>query len=129
MEARKKILIVDDEFAMRHILKGILQQLGRFSFFEASNGMQAIDIMLAEKPDLVFLDIIMPVLSGIDTLKQKFRRNEIKDIPVIICTAEGSYKRVGEILKLGVVDYILKPFMLETVQLKARKWLFDEDDI
>ena len=123
MLGRKKILLVDDEFALRHILKTILAQVGDFEFLEAANGSQALDMMHKHKPDLVFLDVFMPVLSGVDTLKQMHDMEDLKDIPVIMCTAESKINTVRVSLELGAKDYIVKPFNMETVKNKAQKWL------
>ena len=122
----KKILIVDDEFAMRHILKSILSQLGNFDFIEASDGSQALELMLKHKPDLVFLDLLMPVLSGEETLRHKNELEELKAIPVIVCTAVSSASSVKSALMSGAADYIVKPFTMETIKTKAKKWLYRE---
>ena len=123
MLASKTILLVDDEYVMRHILKGILKPIGDFNFLESSNGMKCIELMLEENPDLVFLDVIMPVMDGIQTLQKIKNIDEIKDIPIIMCTSESSVKNVQKAIKLGVVDYIIKPFTMETIQEKTIKWL------
>lgn len=123
MIPRKKILIVDDEFAMRHILKSILRQLDNYEFFEAIDGLDGIEKMTKVYPDLVFLDVYMPVLSGVETLKRKQNIPEIADIPVIMCTAEANPKTVQIVILHGAKDYVVKPFTLEVIHNKARKWL------
>lgn len=123
MVTPKKILLVDDEFAMRHILKSILNQLDDFLFFEAPNGLEAIMIMMEYRPDLVFLDVYMPVLSGIETLIRKKKMPEIQDIPVIMCTAEANPKTVQSVILQGAKDYVVKPFTLDIIHNKTRKWL------
>ena len=123
MIPRKKILIVDDEFAMRHILKSILRQLDNYEFFEAIDGLDGIEKMTKVYPDLVFLDVYMPVLSGVETLKRKQNIPEIADIPVIMCTAEANPKTVQIVIMHGAKDYVVKPFTLEVIHNKARKWL------
>ncbi|NQS99368.1 MAG: response regulator [candidate division Zixibacteria bacterium] len=127
MPPLKKILLVDDEFAMRHILKSILCQIDDFDFIEASDGSQALDLMLKHKPDLVFLDIFMPRLSGVDTLRKISEIEELCAIPVIMCTAESSISAIKSAMMSGAVDYIVKPFTMETVKKKAKKWLFSEE--
>lgn len=127
MPPLKKILLVDDEFAMRHILKSILSQIDDLDFIEASDGSQALDLMLKHKPDLVFLDIFMPRLSGVDTLRKISEFEELRAIPVIMCTAESSISAIKSAMMSGAVDYIVKPFTMETVKKKAKKWLFGEE--
>jgi CheY-like chemotaxis protein len=123
MPELKQILIVDDEFAMRHILKSILAQLGDFNILEAKNGLEAINIMVKYRPDLVFLDVYMPVLSGIETLRRKEGIAELKHIPVIMCTAEANPKTVQSVIFAGAKDYVVKPFTMEVIHKKTKKWL------
>ena len=124
-DLRKTILLVDDDYAMRHILRSILRQLGDFRFFEAENGMKAIELMEENLPDLVFLDIIMPILNGIETLQYMKKIQVLEKIQVIVCTAEGNLKTVQQAIDLGAKDFIRKPFNMDTVLVKARKWLQD----
>jgi len=123
MQTNKKILLSDDEFAMRHILKSILRQLAEFEFIEAKNGLETIEMMQKEKPDLVFLDVYMPVMSGIETLHKIQEMPELKEVPIIMCTAEASPKTVQSSIVHGAVDYVVKPFTLEVIHKKAKKWL------
>ncbi len=123
MSRRKKILLVDDEAGMRQIMKQILKELGDFEFYEAANGVSAVTEALRAKPDIIFLDVLMPVLDGVETLKQIKEEDDIKNIPVIMVTSESSLKVVREVIKQGAADYIVKPFELKTLQEKAQKWL------
>jgi two-component system chemotaxis response regulator CheY len=125
MPLRPVILIVDDEDAMRHILKNIIAQVGDFEFFEAENGSTALKQMRQKRPDLVFLDLIMPVLSGVETLNTMKQDENLKDVYVIICTAEGSLKVVQKTFISGANDYIIKPFTMKIVQSKTKRWLED----
>jgi CheY-like chemotaxis protein len=124
VSAKKLILLVDDEYAMRHILKKVLEQLGDFDFLEAQDGSEALALMTKFKPDLVFLDIAMPGITGIDALKQISKVKELKDIPVIMCTADSDQRTVQQVLMYGAVDYIIKPFTMDILKYKAKKWLF-----
>lgn len=119
----KQILIADDEFAMRHILKSILSQIGDFNILEAKNGLEAVNMMVKYKPDLVFLDVYMPIINGIEALRRKVGIAEIKDIPVIMCTAEANPKTVQSVIIAGASDYVVKPFTTEIIQKKTKKWL------
>ena len=123
MNPKKKILLADDEFAMRHILKSILRQLDEFDFVEAKNGMEAIQMMQKEKPDLVFLDVYMQTMTGIEALKRVKELPEIKDIPIVMCTAEANPKMVQTVIVHGAVDYVVKPFTMDIIHKKAKKWL------
>lgn len=114
-----KILVVDDEVYILHILDFSLGAEG-FQVVSASNGELAIEKAKQEKPDLIVLDIMMPVLDGYETCRRLKRDSETKDIPVILLTAKGRDvdKRLG--FEVGAVDYIIKPFsptrLIERIQ-------------
>ncbi|MDH3215208.1 MAG: response regulator [Candidatus Krumholzibacteria bacterium] len=104
-----KILVVDDEVYILHILEFSLGAEG-FQVITANNGELAIEKARREKPDLIVLDIMMPVLDGYETLKRLKSDSETKDMPVILLTAKGRDvdKRLG--FEVGATDYIVKPF-------------------
>lgn len=103
----QKLLIVDDEKSVRYSFRKLFSS-AKYDIFEAGNAAQALEVFVAEKPDLVIVDIEMPGKSGLELLK------EIKDIapfiPVIIITAYGSGDRVIKAMKYGAYEYIEKPF-------------------
>lgn len=104
-----KILVVDDEVYILHILDFSLGAEG-FEVITANNGELAIEKAKQEQPDLIVLDIMMPVLDGYETCRRLKRLPETKDIPVVLLTAKGRDvdKRVG--FEVGALDYIIKPF-------------------
>ena len=104
-----KILVVDDEVYILHILDFSLGAEG-FDVITANNGEVAIAKAKQERPNLIVLDIMMPVLDGYETLKRLKADQETKDIPVILLTAKGRDvdKRLG--FEVGATDYIVKPF-------------------
>ena len=104
-----KILVVDDEVYILHILDFSLGAEG-FEVITANNGELAVGKAKEEKPDLIVLDIMMPVLDGYETLKKLKADAQTKDIPVILLTAKGRDvdKRMG--FEVGATDYIVKPF-------------------
>ena len=104
-----KILVVDDEVYILHILDFSLGAEG-FEVITANNGELAVEKAKQEQPDLIVLDIMMPVLDGYETLRQLKRQQDTKDIPVILLTAKGRDvdKRLG--FEVGATDYIVKPF-------------------
>jgi len=104
-----KVMIVDDEVAMREILKLMLKD---FIVIEATNGKEALELFKMEKPDIVLMDIMMPIMNGVDATK------EIKKIDpkakVVAITAYASSK--GEKMAAAGADYILrKPFTRKEV--------------
>ena len=104
-----KILVADDEVYILHILEFSLGAEG-FEVVTANNGETAIAKAKQESPDLIVLDIMMPVLDGYETLRQLKAEQTTKDIPVILLTAKGRDvdKRLG--FEVGATDYIVKPF-------------------
>jgi two-component system alkaline phosphatase synthesis response regulator PhoP len=104
-----KILVCDDEVYILHILDFSLGSEG-FEVITANNGELAIVKAKQERPNLIVLDIMMPVLDGYETLRRLKADPETKDIPVILLTAKGRDvdKRLG--FEVGATDYIVKPF-------------------
>jgi two-component system alkaline phosphatase synthesis response regulator PhoP len=107
--AMGKILVVDDEVYILHILDFSLSAEG-FEVITANNGELGIEKARQEKPNLIVLDIMMPVLDGYETCRRLKRDAETKNIPVVLLTAKGRDidKRLG--YEVGAVDYIVKPF-------------------
>lgn len=113
---RKKILIVDDEQSSRVPLTELLENSG-YSVMSGSSGIEALEILKNNLPDLIITDIKMPEMDGI-TLFKKVKK-QFPDIPVIIMTAFGSIEGAIASMKSGVVDYILKPLNFDDVLLKV----------
>ncbi|MET3318814.1 response regulator [Peribacillus butanolivorans] len=103
-----RILVVDDAKFMRMTLSNILSKADHEVIGEGENGKEAIELFRKLNPDLVTMDITMPIMSGLDAVK------EIKkDFPyakVIMCSAMGQQKMVGEAIEAGAKDFIVKPF-------------------
>ena len=107
--AKGKILVVDDEVYIVHILDFSLRMEG-YEVVTALDGEQALEKARAEKPDLIVLDIMMPKLYGYETCKILKAEPETKDIPVILLSAKGRNvdQKIG--FEVGADDYITKPF-------------------
>ena len=101
----KKIMLVDDAAFMRMTIKNCLTKAGYTELIEAGDGQQAVDTYGKEHPDLVIMDITMPNMDGIQ---------------VVMCSAMGQEAMVVEAIRLGAMDFIVKPFkpdrILQTVQ-------------
>ncbi len=102
------ILLVDDSRTSRKILRTILEGAGHTIIAEAANGEEGIDKYLDLKPDLTTMDITMPVMDGIEALKQI--RNLDKDAKIVMVTAAGQKGKMLEAVKYGAADFIAKPF-------------------
>ncbi|MCD6273703.1 MAG: sigma-54-dependent Fis family transcriptional regulator [Deltaproteobacteria bacterium] len=106
------ILIVDDEPSILQSLSGLLSDEG-FDVLTASNGYEALKVIDSESPDLVLLDIWMPGIDGIETLKEIKKDNPF--IPVIIITGHGTIETAVKATKLGAFDLIEKPLSIDKV--------------
>ncbi|AWM31742.1 response regulator [Hymenobacter nivis] len=109
----KRILIVDDSFYMRTMLKNMLTDAGYEVVGEAANGQQALEMAVATKPDLITLDVILPDNTGLDVLRGL--RKEAPDAKVVMCSAVGQEVIVNEAIENGALAYIVKPFSEERV--------------
>ena len=105
----RKILTVDDSLTVRLVLAKAFQPYD-CELIEACNGKEGLALAAREKPDIILLDLCMPVMDGIAMLTQLRANPVLKSIPVIILTAESDPQTVFHVTKLGVSDYILKPF-------------------
>ena len=108
MISSPKILIVDDNDLMRTLLRGILRSEDYPTVSEARNGIVALDAIAKDKPDIVFLDVIMPEMDGIETLQNIKER--YPDIAVIMITGNPRKENVEESIQSGASGFIVKPF-------------------
>lgn len=116
MSERKKILIVDDSEMNRALLEDMLSD--DYEILEAANGMEATAILSEQELGicLVLLDIVMPVMDGFETLTMMNKKGWIKNIPVIMISAETASTYMDRAYGLGAVDYISRPFDERTVR-------------
>ena len=112
-----KILIVDDEAAIRSALKEVLEYEG-FTISEAPDGETALKMVLKESFDLIFCDIKMPKLDGLDFLSE-LKKEEI-NVPVVMITGHGTIDTAVEAIKRGAYDFIQKPLDLNRVLVSTR---------
>jgi DNA-binding response OmpR family regulator len=116
------ILVVDDLPANRHILKVLLSHAS-YHVLTASNGREALDLVEKERPDLILLDVVMPVMSGTEVLRTLKGREDTRLIPIIMLSVQSEVAdRVGG-LEEGADDYIGKPYNHEELLAKIRALL------
>jgi two-component system cell cycle response regulator len=106
---RYKILSVDDSKTVRIIIKKAFKNYD-CDILEAANGVEGLAIATKEPPDVILLDVTMPVMDGVEMLTKLKADANLKNIPVVMLTAEGGKDHVLKIAKIGVRDYIVKPF-------------------
>ncbi|WP_156476251.1 sporulation initiation phosphotransferase Spo0F [Bacillus nakamurai] len=116
----EKILIVDDQYGIRILLNEVFNKEG-YQTFQAANGIQALDIVVKERPDLVLLDMKIPGMDGIEILR---RMKMIDDsIRVIIMTAYGELDMIQESKELGALTHFAKPFDIDEIREAVKKYL------
>lgn len=111
-EPKTKVLAIDDQKSVRMALSDFLSSFG-YSVIEAENGQEGMDIFAREKPDIVLVDLQMPVMSGFEVLEHM--REESPDTPVIVISGTSSIDDVIDAIHLGAWDYIIKPIQSLTV--------------
>jgi two-component system chemotaxis response regulator CheY len=113
-----RALIIDDSSVMRKIIERSLRQAGveLSSVFEAGNGAEALTLLDKEKVDLILSDINMPVMDGLEFVRQAKGTKVSGDTPIVMITTEGSEANVMEALSLGARGYIRKPFTPDQVK-------------
>lgn len=121
---KTKILIVDDEPNIVQTLKARLQA-NDYVVFTASNGSEGLKIALDERPDVVLLDIIMPVMDGHEMLEAFRRESGRRYSSIIMLTAKHQIEDIERASESGIDDYIIKPFdmskLLEKIELIVEK--------
>ncbi len=107
----KKILVVEDNEDTREILLYRLQSMGEYQVMLASNGREALEIATKSPPDLVIMDLKMPVMDGWEATKAFRQTAWGKDLPIIALTAQAMERDEEKALSVGCSDYIAKPIM------------------
>ena len=115
-----RVLIVDDEPSIRELLVRIVEAEG-LEAIEAEDGSVALELVRAQTPDVILLDNIMPMLDGLEFLKVLRADSGLKEVPVIMVSIQGEPRHQYAATKLGVVDYIPKPWMPGEIELRL-KW-------
>jgi two-component system cell cycle response regulator len=117
-----KVLLVDNEENIREALKYGLNSKGIFNIEEASNGMEALLKAIGIRPDIILLDVTMPVMDGIQAYKRLKENPETRHIPVILLTA-NPYKDILQEIKITVDEYLEKPCEIEKLFTRIKKVL------
>ena len=106
---RSKILTVDDSRTVHILVKKAFKD-SEVDILQANNGVEGLSVAAKESPNLILLDITMPVMDGVEMLTRLKGDLALKQIPVIMLTAEGGREAVMKIAKMGIRDYLVKPF-------------------
>ncbi len=123
-EKSLKVLVGDDSALIRKQLKDVLTECGCDEVFTAANGKEAIDLYKAQQPDLIFLDIVMPVCDGIEATKTIHTINA--NACVIIISSVGTQVLLKNAIEAGAKDFIQKPVKKELIKSIVEKRLKGE---
>jgi two-component system chemotaxis response regulator CheY len=119
------VLVVDDSAAIRKILQRVLRQTAMpiGAIQEAGDGQEALELLKAQRIDLVLADINMPKMDGLQLLAAIKASAQWRHIPVVIITTEGGETKVSEAVKLGAAGYVRKPFNADQIKEKLAGFL------
>ena len=108
------ILIGDDSILARKQLKDVVTSFGGQSILEASNGDDAVKLALTHKPDLIFLDLVMPVKDGITAIREI--RTDLPDADIVVVSSVGTQTQLKAALEAGASDFVQKPFNVSLIK-------------
>ncbi|HET6382943.1 MAG TPA: response regulator [Armatimonadota bacterium] len=117
-----KIMVVDDEPDLVRLVQFRLEREG-WEVVTASDGLSAVSLVIEEKPDLLFLDVMMPGMDGFEVLEQIRTRRDLHKIPVVMLTAKGGATDLEKARSLHVQHYVIKPFDPDRLVATAKKIL------
>ena len=121
--AKQTILVVDDERDLLDLIEYNLKKEG-FEVLKAENGEQGIEIARENKPDLVLMDIMMPVMDGYESMKKIRKMQRFKDLPIIALTAKAMKNDAEKCMNAGANEYLSKPLEAERLFSLMRVWLY-----
>jgi two-component system alkaline phosphatase synthesis response regulator PhoP len=119
---KRKILVVDDESDVRQFLKKRLER-NNYTVITAKDGSECISKARSDEPDLILLDIVMPLMDGYDVIKELRSATETKMIPVIMHSVRKETKSIIKSLELGSVDYVMKPASFEQLLRVVKRYV------
>jgi DNA-binding response OmpR family regulator len=120
-----KILVADDEEALRRLLASCLEAEG-YELITARNGAEALSLADSQKPDLIILDVVMPLIDGFEVLRLLRKNSVTEDAPVIMLTVKDAEQDIARGWELGVDFYLTKPFELQELLSVIRSLLARE---
>ena len=118
---RKKILLVDDTATVRMLERAILG--ADYEYVEAQNGLEAVNQAMQKQPDLILMDLNMPVRDGIEGLRELKLEKSTQAIPVIIITSESEPDKRDRCLELGCAEFLAKPLDKTRLKETVRRFL------
>jgi two-component system, chemotaxis family, chemotaxis protein CheY len=121
----KRILVVDDSPTIRRMMIASLRGLNGVEFDEANNGLEAIERLALAPVSMLFLDLNMPDIHGIEVIEFMRRHQAYRDIPICVVTTRGDEESRGQALKAGANAYLTKPFTPQEIALQVSNLLIN----
>mgnify|MGYP000952895428 FL=1 len=121
MDKGMKILVVDDFSTMRRIIRNLLRDLGFSNVEEADDGSTALPLLKSGKFDFLVTDWNMPIMEGIDLVRAIRADDNLRELPILMVTAEARREQIVAAAEAGVNGYIVKPFTAQTLEQKISK--------
>lgn len=121
MDKGMKILVVDDFSTMRRIIRNLLRDLGLANADEADDGATALPMLKSGKYDFLITDWNMPIMEGIDLVRTIRADADLRELPILMVTAEARREQIVAAAEAGVNGYIVKPFNAQTLEAKVAK--------
>ncbi|MDY7228300.1 response regulator [Hyalangium rubrum] len=122
MSAQKKILLVDDSPTVL-LMERLLLQDGPYALLSATSGQEAVDTALAERPDLILMDVVMPGMDGFEVCRRLRAEAPTSTTPIILVTTRGGSEHVERGYESGCNDYVTKPFDGNELRAKIESFL------
>ena len=104
-----KVLVIEDEFAIAKLIRYVLENSG-FEVLLAHEGEEALELIDSKNPDIIILDLMLPVMSGFEILEHMEKNRKLKTIPVIVLTCRGQEEDKTKAMRLGASEFMTKPF-------------------
>jgi two-component system response regulator YesN len=123
----RKLLIIEDDKKIRVLLKRLLEKKFRMEVCEAEDGMHGLEVYRTENPRMIFLDLLMPNMNGIDFLA-KLREID-KQIPVVVMTGLCDKEYVQKMVELGITDYVIKSDFIFQLEARIADILYSHDEV
>ena len=115
----KHVLIIDDSLTETRVLKAVLERHG-YKVSTACNGQEGIEVAQSYQPDLILMDVVMPLLNGFQATRQLSRNEQTRDIPIIVCSSKSAQTDRLWAMRQGAREYLVKPVkvrqLLEVVE-------------
>ena len=115
----RHILVVDDDASIRRLIIAALRREDMYTFLEAGNGREALDVLRSTAVDLVVLDLMMPIVSGWDVLQERQKETALRNIPVIVVSASRG-PEIADAVDKGICAFLPKPFDITALHALVR---------